>query len=136
MAKRRSQKLLGADEFRATVMALMCAPDIDWTDWEEKWLRDESRRPDDYVYTDTEREILNQLIAICRSFTHYSDYSAQELLLPTYSYCAEFNLDDEGSWCNYMRATQRRSRSAGFLVWLICFDAESSWSPTNWLTAH
>jgi hypothetical protein len=73
MAK-RSKKLLKADAFRARVMALKSVTHTDWRDWEADWLDDEARRRENYIYTDNERVILNQLIASATTFTHYSGW--------------------------------------------------------------
>ena len=40
-------------------------------------MRDEAQRPNDYIYSDKERAILNQLIACSTTFTHYSECSVQ-----------------------------------------------------------
>jgi hypothetical protein len=95
MAKRRRRALVEADQFRATAVSLMCISHTDWTEWEEEWLEDEVRRLDDYIYTDTERRILNQLITYSKTFTHYAEYTIQELLKICYPHRADFDEDDE-----------------------------------------
>jgi hypothetical protein len=95
MAKRRSKKLVEADRFQARVISLLRIRYTDWNDWEHDWLLDEARRPDDYVYTDKERAILNRLIAASTTFTHYSEHSVQELLNIAYPYRKDLDEDDE-----------------------------------------
>jgi hypothetical protein len=95
MAKRRRRELVEADQFHATVVSLMRVSHAHWTEWEEEWLEDEARRPTDYIYTDTERVILDQLIACSKTFTHYSECSIQEMLKIAYPYCKDFDEDDE-----------------------------------------
>lgn len=95
MAKRRSKKLLEADRFRARVISLLCIRHPDWNDWEHDWLLDEARRPDDYVYTEKERVVLNRLTASSTTFTHYSEQSVQELLDLAYPYRKDLDEDDE-----------------------------------------
>jgi hypothetical protein len=68
-------------------------------------MRDEAQRPNDYIYSDKERAILNQLIACSTTFTHYSECSVQELLNVAYQYCKDLDEDDEvylqqlHDWC-------------------------------------
>jgi hypothetical protein len=97
MAKqpRRSKKLQEADRFRAQVISLVNEPRTDWSDWEYDWLHSEARRPEDYVYTDRERTILNRLIARARVFTHYSEHSVQEMVQIAYQYPADLDEDSE-----------------------------------------
>jgi hypothetical protein len=78
--KRRSKKLLEADIFRARVQQLRNLAESDWSDWEADWLDEESTRPDDYVYSDKERVILNQLIASATPFEGYNGWSVPDLL--------------------------------------------------------
>lgn len=95
MAKRRSKKLLEADKFRAIVMSLRRRTDVDWTPYEDKWLEDQARRPDDYIFSEKERKILNQLIAAATPFSHYSEYSVVELFAKCYLYRGEHDLHHE-----------------------------------------
>jgi hypothetical protein len=97
MAKqpRRSKKLQEADRFRAQVMSLLSEPRTDWNDWEYNWLHSEVRRPEDYVYTDRERTILNRLIARARVFTNYSEHSVPEMAQIAYRYRADLDEDSE-----------------------------------------
>jgi hypothetical protein len=95
MAKRRRRELVEADKFHARVVSLMCVSHAHWTEWEEEWLEDEARRPADYIYTDTERVILDQLIICSMTFTHYSECSIQELLKSAYACRKDFDEDDE-----------------------------------------
>ena len=44
MAKRRSRKLLAADQFQARVILLLRVAHADWNEWEQDWLLDEARR--------------------------------------------------------------------------------------------
>jgi hypothetical protein len=73
----------------------MCVSHAYWTEWEEEWLEDEAPRPADYIYTDTERVILDQLIICSMTFTHYSECSIQEMLKSAYAYRKDFDEDDE-----------------------------------------
>jgi hypothetical protein len=95
MAPQRGKKLQQADEFRAKVMRLRQRTDVDWRPYEDKWLEDEARRPDNYIYTDREQKILNQLIAAATLFTHYSGYSVPELIRMTPPHRSEMDLPDE-----------------------------------------
>jgi hypothetical protein len=113
MAKRRSKKLLEADKFRATVMALRQCADVNWTPYEDKWLESEARRSDDYIHSDDERKILNQLIAAAKLFSHYAEYSVVELIRMTFPYRFEHDLPDqeflEGHYRNGTSALPVRS---------------------------
>src|SRR5665213_3876523 len=91
---KRSKRLLEADAFRARVMALRGEIYADWRDWEADWLDDEARRREDYIYSDNERVILNQLVASATTFNQYSGWTVQEMLKAVYSYRKDF---DEGS---------------------------------------
>jgi hypothetical protein len=93
--RRRSKKLQDADRFRAQVMSLINEPRTDWSDWEYDWLQSEARRPEDYVYTERERTILNRLIARARVFTHYSEHSVQEMVQIAYHYRADLDENSE-----------------------------------------
>ena len=95
MTKRRGRKLTEADQFRARVVSLLHVSHADWNEWEQDWLQDEAQRPNDYIYSDKERAILNQLIACSTTFTHYSECSVPELLNVAYQYCKDFDEDDE-----------------------------------------
>ena len=61
----------------------------------QEWLQDEAQRPNDYIYSDKERIILNQLIACATTLTHYSECSVQELLNVAYQYRKDLDEDDE-----------------------------------------
>lgn len=50
-----------ADNFRATVISLRNIKHPDWNDWEWNWLNDEAVRKADYLYTETERAVLDKL---------------------------------------------------------------------------
>jgi hypothetical protein len=95
MAKRRSRKLLEADRFQARVISLLRVAHADWNEWEQDWLLDEARRPDDYIYSEKERVILNRLIACATTFTHYSEWSVWEMLDVAYPYRKDLDEDDE-----------------------------------------
>lgn len=92
---KRSRKLLAADTFRARVLKLRSLPESDWRDWEADWLDNEAVRPQDYVYSDKERVILNQLIASATPFENYNGWSIPELLKIAYRYRADLDEDDE-----------------------------------------
>jgi hypothetical protein len=95
MAKRRNRKLLEADRFQARVISLLRVAHADWNDWEQDWLLDEARRPDDYIYSEKERVILNRLIACATTFTHYSEWSVREMLDVAYPYRKDVDEDDD-----------------------------------------
>jgi hypothetical protein len=95
MAKRRSRKLLEADRFQARVISLLRITHADWNEWEQDWLFDEARRPNDYIYSEKERVILNRLIACATTFTHYSEWSVWEMLDVAYPYRKDLDEDDE-----------------------------------------
>jgi hypothetical protein len=58
-----------AEEFRAVVAALQNVRHNDWNDWEHDWLRDELRRPPDYIYTD-KGACCSRKIAVLRQVIH------------------------------------------------------------------
>jgi hypothetical protein len=105
MAKRRSRKLLEADRVQARVISLLRVVHADWNEWEQDWMLDEAQRPDDYIYSEKERVILNRLIACSTTFTHYSEWSVQEMLDVAYPYRKDLDEDDEAfldrlhKWC-------------------------------------
>ena len=94
MAKRRRRELIEADQFHATVVRLLRVRHADWTEWEDTWLLDQAQRPPDYIYSDDQRRILNQLIVYSKSFTHYAGYTVQELL--KIAYPRRFDIDEDG----------------------------------------
>jgi hypothetical protein len=122
MAKRRSKKLLEADRFRARVISLLRIRHADWNDWEHDWLLDEARRPDDYIYTEKERVVLNRLIATSTTFTHYSEHSVQELLDIAYPYRKDLDEDGEEflEQIYRWRATDLKVRQISRLASLCC----------------
>jgi hypothetical protein len=65
----------------------------DWSEWEETFLLDNAQRPDDFIYSEAQWAVLNRLIGYSQSFTHYNDYSVQELL--TIAYQFRFDLDED-----------------------------------------
>jgi hypothetical protein len=94
MAKRhRSAKLLKAYEFHAKVVDLLRTRHADWSEWEETFLLDNAQRPDNFIYSEAQWTVLNRLIGYSQSFTHYNDYSVQELL--TIAYQFRFDLDED-----------------------------------------
>jgi len=84
MAKRRSKKLQEADRFRAIVEGLRSRDDVEWREYEDKFLESQPRRPDDYIFTGPQWKVLNQLLAAATVFTHYSGQSVPELVKPVY----------------------------------------------------
>jgi hypothetical protein len=129
---RRSKKLQEADRFRAQVMTLINEPRTDWSDWEYDWLQSEARRPEDYVYTERERTILNRLIARARVFTHYSEHSVQEMVQIAYRYRADLDEDNEAfveqvhkSRANWLRVREI-NRLAGIvrLSYALSYDKD------------
>lgn len=92
---RRSKKLREADRFRAQVDVLLREPRTDWNDWEYDWLQSESRRREDYLYTDKERVILNRLAARARTFAVYSEHSVPDLIAIAYQFYADLDEDSE-----------------------------------------
>jgi hypothetical protein len=52
MARRRSRQLLESDRFQASVISLLRVAHADWNEWEQDWLLDEARRPNDYIYSE------------------------------------------------------------------------------------
>lgn len=94
MAK-RSKKLREADAFRARVMGLRNIRHAGWTDWEADWLDDEAARSADYIFTDNERVILNQLIPSVTAFAAYNETTIPDMLKIARSYIADLGEDDE-----------------------------------------
>jgi hypothetical protein len=122
MARRKSRKVLEAEQFHATVVWLMSLSGAEWSPWEEGWLHDEGRRPIGYVYTKTEREKLNQLIAVARPFTHYSYYSVQELLQLADKYRADYKYYEDEEFLDELKksgTTELRLRQIDRLATLI-----------------
>jgi hypothetical protein len=95
MARRRNRQLLESDRFQASVISLLRLVHADWNEWEQDWLLDEARRPNDYIYSERERVILNRLIACATTFTHYSEWSVREMLDAAYPYRKDVDEDDE-----------------------------------------
>lgn len=95
MAKRRSKKLLEADKFRVIVMSLRRRTDVDWRPYEDNWLETQAKRPSDYIYSEKQRRILNQLIAAATLFAGYSEYTVVELIKMTYPHRFELDYPDE-----------------------------------------
>jgi len=94
MAKRRqTPELIKAHEFHAKVVELLRTRHADWNDWEETFLLDNAQRPIGYIYSEAQWDVLNRLSAYAKSFTHYNDYTAQELL--AIAYPARFDLDED-----------------------------------------
>jgi hypothetical protein len=83
-----------ADKFRAMAAALLELRHNDWNDREYNWLCDEIHRTSDYIYTETERAVLDRLGSCARSFTEYAGYSVPELIAIAYPYRAY--LDEDG----------------------------------------
>jgi hypothetical protein len=123
MAKRprRSKKLLEADRFHAQVVSLLGERHTDWNEFDDNWLFGESRRPDDYIYTDRERVILNRLIARATVFTHYSEHSVQELVEIAYRYRKDLDEDGEVFIEKFhrWRATKLRVRQISRLAAIV-----------------
>jgi hypothetical protein len=123
MAKRlrRSKKLREADRFHAQVVSLLGERHTDWDEFDHNWLFQEARRPDDYVYTDRERVILNRLIARATVFTHYSERSVQELIGMAYEYRKDLNEDGEAfiEKLHRWRATKLRVRQIDWLASVV-----------------
>jgi hypothetical protein len=94
MARRRRRELIKADEFHAKVVVLLRTRHADWSEWEETFLLDNAQRPKDFIYSDAQWIVLNRLIPCSESFTHYGDYSVQELLNIAYRF--RFDLDEDG----------------------------------------
>jgi hypothetical protein len=92
---KRGKKLRQADAFRARVQQLRALSDADWNDWEADWLDKEAARYDDYIYTDKERVILNQLVASATVFEGYNGCSVPELLEIVYRHRADLDDDSE-----------------------------------------
>ncbi len=95
MAKQRSRKLLESDKFREVVHQLVRRTDVEWKYYEENFLHTQVRRPDDYIFSDDQRKVLNRLIAVATVFSQYSEYSVRELFTMTYPFRAEFRYEDE-----------------------------------------
>jgi hypothetical protein len=76
-------------------MSLRSRTDVDWRAYEDNWLETQARRPKDYIYSDRQRNILNQLIAAATLFASYSEYSVVELLRMAYPYRFEHALPED-----------------------------------------
>jgi hypothetical protein len=121
MAKRRSRKLLEADRFRARVVLLLRVAHADWNEWEQDWLQNEAQRPDDTIYSEKERVILDQLLACATTFTQYAEWSVRELLDTAYPYRADLDEDDAAflerlcRWCATDLKVRQINRLAGLV---------------------
>jgi hypothetical protein len=94
MAKRRkSPELIKALKFHAELVELLRTRHADWDDWEETFLLDNAQRPAEYIYSEAQWAVLNRLSSYAKSFTHYTDYTVQELL--AIAYPARFDLDED-----------------------------------------
>lgn len=93
MARPNKREIL-AEAFRLRVMELRSMPDADWNDWEADWLDSQARRPSDYLPSEKERMILNQLLASVKTFEGYNGWTVKELLVMGQRYIADL---DEGS---------------------------------------
>lgn len=89
MAKRLSKKAEKAAKFRAIVETLRLRFDVDWRPYEERFLESQTRRPDDYDFTDPQWRVLNQLVAASTIFTHYSGRAVPDLIRSVYRYSAD-----------------------------------------------
>jgi hypothetical protein len=99
--KRRSKKLLEADKFRATVMALRLRTDVDWKLYEDNFIETQVRRLDDYIFSDDQRKVLNRLIAAATLFSSYSEYSVIELIKMAYPFRFEHSLLEDELFLEY-----------------------------------
>jgi hypothetical protein len=95
MARRKSRRVLEAEQFHAIVVKLLFVSDAEWSEWEERWLLSEARRPISYIYSKDERKILNQLIAVARSFAQYSECSVLQLINLADQFRADYQSDDD-----------------------------------------
>jgi hypothetical protein len=88
---KRSKKSSEADIFRAHVERLRNLPETDWGDWEADWLDAEARRHPEYLYSEKERIILNQLIAATTPFEGYNGWSVPDLLRAAHNFLADLD---------------------------------------------
>lgn len=95
MSKQRSRKLLESDKFRDIVHQLVRRTDVEWLPYEENFLHTQVRRPDDYIFSEDQRKVLNRLIAVATTFSEYSEYSVRELIGMTFQFRAELHYNDE-----------------------------------------
>jgi hypothetical protein len=108
MAKRRSKKLVRADEFHAKVVDLLRTRHADWSEWEETFLLDNAQRPRDFIYTEAQWDVLNRLIRYSVSFGHYDEYNVQELLNIAY----RFRLDLDEDAQEFLETVKRWNATA------------------------
>jgi len=106
---RRRKKLREADTFRTRVLQLQSLPGSDWRDWEADWLDKEAVRSDDYIYTEKERVILNQLIVSATPFEGYNGRTVQELLRTAYFYRADVGDEDDQDFVERLWYRQPRT---------------------------
>jgi hypothetical protein len=105
MAKRRRRELVASDRFHAAVVSLLRVRHSDWTEWEETWLLDNAQRPQDYIYSDDQRRILNQLIACSKSYGSYAGYTVAELL--EIAWRDRYDVDEEAQ--EFIETIRRRN---------------------------
>jgi hypothetical protein len=91
--KKKTPEQIASEKFHATLVWLLRVPHDDWTPWEQDWLIDEAQRPRDYVYTEKELNILDQLVAYSKTVTEYNGYSVKELSQMAYS--CRFDCDED-----------------------------------------
>jgi hypothetical protein len=95
MAKRKkTRQQLETERFHATVVSLLRVRHADWTPWEHEWLLDQAQRPPNYVYSEKQWDILNQLVAYSKTVIEYCGYSIPELTRMAYRYRCD--LDEDG----------------------------------------
>lgn len=80
--------------FREVARELQQLPQNDWTEWEWNWLGQESRRPDNYSFSETEREKLAQVYSYSRLCTDHDGVTVAEMIRVCHRYCADYGEDD------------------------------------------
>lgn len=93
MAK-RSKRQEESERFRETVQRLRSLGEI-FREWEADWLDSEARRPQDYVYSDKERVILNQIRAAAQTFDGYDGIPVPILIKMVYRFHTDLSYEDE-----------------------------------------
>jgi hypothetical protein len=91
---RRSKKQEEAERFRENVQRLRSLGEI-FREWEADWLDSEARRPADYVPSEKERVILNQIRAAAQTFDGYDGIAIPSLIQMAYRFRADLPYDDE-----------------------------------------
>lgn len=106
--------------FRELARELQELPHSDWTEWEWNWLGHESRRPESYSFSETEREKLAQIYSYSRLCSDHDGVTVAEMIRVCHRYCADYGEEDSDFVADLfkMRTTSVRVRQLRRLIGL------------------